>query len=111
MIFITGPPPAPFGVESSLEETDEDFVSFNLTWNSNFNSDYAVTFYIITPDSTTEGSSVIRCPQSCYPDVPCQCNGLARGERMTINVSAVNCGNQEGIAAAVGIISPGMKNL
>ena len=47
----------------------------------------------------------VNCPSSCAPDVPCQCTGLAVGDRVTVNISAVNCETQEGTAAAVIIAS------
>ena len=109
--YVAGPPPPPSGIDYSLKETNQTLISFNLTWNSNFNSEYALTSYIIIiPDSTTEENSMLTCPHSCSPHVPCQCNGLARGNDVAIAISAVNCGNQQGISMEV-IIASGIKLL
>lgn len=92
------PPPTtdPFGIDATLEDTNKILLSFNLTWDSNFNSEHAITSYTISIPDSTERRSMITCPHSCYPDDFCQCRGLMRGDNVTILVSAVNCGNQEG---------------
>ena len=107
---ILDEPPIPLGIVTTLEETSDTVISFNLTWNSTFNSEYAITSYKITlgPDS-----SKIMCPYSCSPNDPCQCNGLARGDSVTICISAVNCGDQEGLDVEITVTSnvegPGMN--
>ena len=69
-----------------------------------FTTTYAVTSYVVTPLTTTEGEYLtVNCPPSCSLDVPCQCTGL--GERVTVNISAINCDTQEGAAVAVTIAS------
>lgn len=104
---MIGRPPAPFGIDATLEDTNEVLVPFNITWDSNFNSEHAITSYTIVPESirSTEGRSMVTCPHSCYPYDSCQCRGLARGDNVTILISAVNCVNQEGIAARITIAS------
>ena len=47
----------------------------------------------------------VNCPSSCIPDVPCQCTGLAIGDRVTVNISAVNCDTQEGAATEIFVAS------
>ena len=102
-----GPPPAPSGIEYSLKETNETLTSFVLTWNSSFNSKYALTSYtLIAP---IEENPMLACPYSCNPHVPCQCSGLARGNGITIAISAVNCENQEGIPKKIIIASGTIK--
>ena len=49
--------------------------------------------------------STVNCPSSCTPNVPCQCIGLAVGECVTVNISAVNCDTQEGAATEVLVAS------
>ena len=69
-------------------------VALSIIWNKSFTSVNEVTNYrvIIT------GSSVASCPSVCLPREPCQCTGPVAGENVNINVSAINCGNQEGPA-------------
>ena len=107
--MMIGPPPVPLGIEATLEDSNEVLVPFNLTWDSNFNSEHDITSYTIefVPKSTrsAEGRSMVMCPPSCYPDDSCQCRGLARGGNVTILISAVNCGDQEGNARTITIAS------
>ena len=109
--LIIGPPPVPLGIEATLEDTNEVLVPFNLTWDSNFNLEHAITSYTIIPESTrsAEGRSLVTCPHSCYPDDSCQCRGLARGDTVTILISAVNCGTQEGNARRITVASCMLK--
>ena len=102
------PPPIPLGIDTSLEETNEALIFLNLTWDSNFNSDYAITSYIIAPETTAMGNPVLTCPHSCYPDNPCQCNGIVREDHVNITISAVNCRNQEGTSITI-IVASCMK--
>ena len=68
--------------------------ALSITWNPNFTSVHDVTNYRVV----ITGSSVARCPIMCLPGEPCQCTGPMAGENVNINVSAINCGNQEGPA-------------
>ena len=97
MVFSvpTAPPPAPSDYIISFEETSATTMSFNFTWDSTFNSVHAITFYRVVPIAS-QGSSVVECPSSCSPDVPCQCIGLATGEQVNVSISAMNCGDQVG---------------
>ena len=104
-----GPPPAPAlytHVLISLQEENATFNAFDISWNPSIAAAYAITSYIVTPLTTTEGEDLtINCPSSCSPVIPCPCTGLAVGERVTVNISAVNCDTQEGAAVAVTIAS------
>lgn len=90
------PPPAPRGFVVSLDETSFTTLSFNFTWDSSFNSAHAITSYSVAPITASRGSSVIECPPSCPPNLPCQCTGLAVGEQVDLTISAVNCDSQMG---------------
>ena len=92
----TGPPPPPDSYVVSLEKESATLMSFNFTWDSSFNSAHAVASYRVVPITAIQGSSVIECPPSCPPNLPCQCTGLVVGEEVDLNISAVNCGNQIG---------------
>ena len=79
--IFTGPPPAPIIDSISLGEDNSTFYTFNVSWNPLFTTTNAITFYVISPPtSTTEGQDIdlaVSCPFSCSPDVPCQCSGLS----------------------------------
>ena len=114
-ISYTGPPPAPvigtdFSISRSPEEDDNSTFKFMISWNSSsaFTGTNAVTSYIVTPPTiTTEGRDVaVDCPPSCSLDAPCQCStGLRLEERIIINISAINCGTQQGEAVEVTVAS------
>lgn len=109
-ISYTGPPPAPVISTDFLISSEEDNNStfkFTISWNSSFTSINAITSYIVTPPtSTIEGRDVaIDCPLSCSLDAPCQCTGLRLGERIIVNISAINCGTQRGEAVEVTVAS------
>ena len=90
-------------------------VAFNFTSNPTFDHSYAITAYKIRPlyahsnkeiaqsnnDLSRSLNDDIECPPICSIDEPCQCTGLEIGERVTIAISAINCGNQEGPAVEV----------
>ena len=112
--ILTGPPPAPIidnDISISLGEDNATFYTFNISWNPSFTTANAITSYVISPlTSTTEGQDIdlaVSCPPSCspLPDVPCQCSGLAVGERVTVNISAINCDTQEGEPVTVTVTS------
>ena len=108
--ILTGPPPAPIldtDISISLGEDNSTFYTFNISWNLSFTTANAITSYVISPPtSTTEGQDLtVSCPPSCSPDVPCQCSGLAVGERVTMNISAINCDTQEGAPVTVTVAS------
>ena len=110
--FFTGPPPAPIidtDFSISLGEENSTFYTFTITWNSSFTTANAITSYVIfPPTSTTEGQDLtVSCPPSCspLPDVPCQCSGLSVGERVTVNISTINCDTQEGEPVTVTVAS------
>ena len=106
--MIASPPtPDPLGIDVTLElqDSNEVLLPFNLTWDSNFNSEHAITSYTISVPESTEGRSMITCPLSCNPDDSCQCRGLMRGDNVTIFVSAVNCGNQKGNSTKIPVPS------
>ena len=110
-ISYTGPPPTPtFSTDFSIspEDGNNSTFKFMMSWNSSFTNSNAVTSYIVTPPTTTvEGRDVaVDCPPSCSLDAPCQCSaGLRLGERIIINISAINCGAQQGEAVEVTIAS------
>ena len=107
--IFTGPPPAPIISTDSftiLGEENSTFSRFTILWNFSFTTMYAITSYVIIPLITTEKEDLtFNCPSSCSPYVPCQCSGLAMGERVTVKISAVNCDIQEGEAVAITIAS------
>ena len=110
MSIITGPPPAPvIGTDFliSLEEDNNSTFKFTISWNSSFTNTNAIISYIVTPPTTTtEGRDLaINCPPSCSPDAPCQCTGLPVGERVVVNISAINCDTQQGEAMEVTVAS------
>ena len=79
-----------------------------ISWDPSFNTAYGVSFYRVTPVHVTIADRedlTVKCPSSCVPEIPCQCTGPAVGERVTVNISAVNCDTQEGTAAAVIVAS------
>ena len=100
------PPPVPSGYVISFGEADgaPATMSFNFTWDSTFNSRHAITSYRVVP-TNNGGSSVVECPSSCPPDVPCRCIGLRVGDQEQVNLSAINCDTQEGLVSMVTIAS------
>ena len=65
-------------------------VSFQ--WNSSFNSQHAIEMYrvTVTPNLST-------CSRDVTPSEDYSCPGLALGTQYTFTVSAINCGDQEGM--------------
>ena len=115
-------PPAPREYSILLDQywafppmtTSATTVAFNFTSNPTFNLNYAVTAYKIRPlyghsnkeiaqsnNNLSRSLNDIECPLICSIDEPCWCTGLEIGERITIAISAINCGNQEGPAVEV----------
>ena len=80
-----------------------------------FNIIYAITAYKIRPLYSHGNEEIaqfndimssslndnIECPPICSTDEPCQCTGLEIGGRITIAISAINCGNREGPAVEI----------
>ena len=64
----------------------------SLQWNSSFNSQHAIEMYrvTVTPNLST-------CSRDVTPSENYSCPGLVLGTQYTFTVSAINCGNQEGI--------------
>ena len=77
-----------------MDRNNQITPSLIITWNSSFTSVHDVTNYRVV----VTGSSAARCPSVCLPSEPCQCTGPMAGENVNINVSAINCGDQEGPA-------------
>ena len=117
-------PPAPKEYNILLDQYPEPFpttatsattIAFNFTSNPTFNLNYAITAYKIRPLYTHSNKEIaqsnnnlsrslnddIECPPICSIDEPCRCTGLEIGGRVTIAISAINCGNQEGPAVEV----------
>ena len=115
IIMYTAAPPTPKDYRILLDQPFPQTnisatVAFNFTSNPKFNIMYAITAYRIRPlyssgsreIEATLSRSLIECPPLCSSDEqPCQCTGLGTGERVTVAISAVNCGNQEGPAIEV----------
>ena len=101
-------PPAPSNFIISFEETNATTMSFNFTWDSTFNSVHAITSYRVIP-GVSEGSSVVECPSSCFPNTPCRCIGLVAQEQVNVSISAINCGNQDGPIRVVTVSSSKFK--
>jgi hypothetical protein len=74
-------------------------VSITLNWNSSFNSQYNVERYqvAVTPDTTPN------CTGSVSPNMNYTCPGLTTNTDYTIRVSAINCGDQEGMSNTFGV--------
>ena len=65
----------------------------SLQWNSSFNSQYAIEMYrvTVTPNIST-------CPRDVtLSSENYSCPGLVLGTEYTFTVSAINCGDQEGM--------------
>ena len=64
----------------------------SLQWNSSFNSQHAIEIYrvTVTPNLST-------CSRDVTPSEDYSCPGLALGTQYTFTVSAINCGDQEGM--------------
>ena len=64
----------------------------SLQWNSSFNSQHAIEMYrvTVTPNLST-------CSRDVTPSEDYSCPGLALGTQYTFIVSAINCGDQEGM--------------
>ena len=64
----------------------------SLQWNSSFNSQHAIEMYrvTLTPNLST-------CSRDVTPSEDYSCPGLALGTQYTFTVSAINCGDQEGM--------------
>ena len=97
------PPPAPSGYIISFGEAAvaTATVSFNFTWDPSFNSRYGITSYRVVPTN----NDMVECPSSCHPDVPCRCIGLSVRDQVQVNISAVNCGDQEGPVRSITVAS------
>ena len=106
LLLYTAPPPAPIFNDFiiSFGESSGATTSFNFAWDSSFNSRHSITSYRVVPAART-GTSMVQCPPSCSPGVPCQCTGLLVGEQVKVNISAINCDDQEGPVRIVTISS------
>ena len=104
--YYAGPPPAPSGYIISFGEAagTTATLSFSFTWDSTFNSHYAITSYKVVP-TNNGGSFMVECPSFCPPDVPCRCIGLRVGDQMKVNISAINCDLQVGQTIMVSVAS------
>ncbi len=89
-------------------------VAFNFTSSPTFNIIYAITAYKIKPlysygniaitrFNLSRSLNDIECPSICSSNEPCQCTGLEVGGRVTVAISAINCGNREGPAVEISI--------
>jgi hypothetical protein len=74
-------------------------LNITLNWNSSFNSQYNVERYqvAVTPDLTPS------CSRSVSPNVNYTCSGLSPDTDYTIRISAINCGDQEGMSNIFGV--------
>ena len=117
-------PPAPKDYNILLDQyqpfpltTSANTVAFNFTSNPMFNIIYAITAYKIRPlyghgneeiaqsNNLSRSLNDIECPPLCSIDEPCRCTGLEVGRHVTVAISAINCGNQEGPAIEVIVTS------
>ena len=115
-------PPAPKDYNILLDRyqpfpstaTSATTITFNFTSNPMFNINYAITAYEIRPlyghsnkeiaqsnNNLSRLLNNIECPPICSIDEPCRCTGLEIGGRVTVAISAINCGNQEGPAVEI----------
>ncbi len=64
----------------------------SLQWSPSFTSQHAVERYrvVVTPDPSSCSS------QQVSPNEDYTCSGLVLGTVYSFNISAINCGNQEG---------------
>ena len=78
-------------------------VSFQ--WSPSFTSQHAVERYrvVVTPDPSSCSS------QQVSPSEDYTCSGLVLGTDYSFAVSAINCGNQEGIREAFTLQPRGIK--
>ena len=87
---IVGPPSVPSTAICSLSYDESTTVS--ITWPLPFTSEHAVERYRV---------AIIPDPSLCFsdqasPSLIYTCSGLAQGETYMFEVSAFNCGDQEG---------------
>ena len=69
---------------------------FAISFSSTFSALHNVTSYNVN----VTGSST-NCASLCPPNNPCQCTTPAVREPVSINISATNCGDQEGPATVL----------
>ena len=66
----------------------------SVSFNPTFTTVHDVTSYKVR----IADSSTAICPSVCLPNEICQCAQLSGDENVTISISAINCGDQEGPA-------------
>ena len=75
-------------------------MNITFIWDDGFNSANAVTKYFLSVNSSSlfggDGSNDITCPLSCSVDEVCTCTGQLGRDGVNVNISAVNCDDQEG---------------
>ena len=92
---IETPPPKPEKYTSSIVRSSEaDNPTFVIDWNEDFNTQYGIEGYMVA----VSGHPSINCSSTCSPSEECVCSGLFAGKNVLsyINISALNCDNQEG---------------
>ena len=96
-------PTSPSSTSCSLLISPGD-PSISLQWNSSFNSQYAVEMYRVrvVPNLPT-------CSKNLNVSEDYSCPGLALGTEYSFTVSAINCGDQEGIEYTFTVQPQGKK--
>lgn len=90
-----GPPPQP--VYACSLSSDSRSVMFN--WENGFNT---VDHYSVTPGFHFINCSTCNMPLAAHT-TPCACTALQSGMFNFLNVTAFNCGDQQGTNSIVGI--------
>ena len=103
VLFLDISPP-PSSTSCSLLPARGPGVS--LQWNSSFNSQHAIEMYRVTviPDPST-------CSRDVTPSEDYSCPGLALGTQYTFTVSAINCGDREGMGYTFTVLPQGKYNI
>ena len=99
--FPIAAPPAPTGFRKIV--TANGSLSFGFIWDASFNAANNVNEYRLVANDSS-----VMCQQGCSSEGRCQCSGFTDGVNVSVNVSAVSCGDLEGSAVEIRVAPQGM---
>ncbi len=106
-VVLLAPPISTSSIPCSLLLPPGDQIVFSLLWSPSFTSQHSVERYhvVVTPDPSSCSS------QQVSPSENYTCSGLVLGTDYSFTVSAINCGNQDGIREIITIQPQGKQGI